>query len=65
MTLFRKSVSPAHESKQMEGNYFNTEGTNLMFGTPGFQMLPSLLMICAVLGKTHGAKSTKYHHHLK
>lgn len=36
----------------MEENYFNTEGTHLMFETPGFHMLLSLLMICAVLDKT-------------
>lgn len=49
----------------MEENYVNTAGTSLMFEKPGFQMLLSLLVICAVMGKTPAAKSTKYHHHLK
>lgn len=65
VTLFRKPVLLTHNSKQMEENYFDTEGTNLVFVMPGFQMLLSLLMICAVLGKTPAARSTKYHHHLK
>lgn len=52
-------------AKQMEEKYFNSEGINLTFGTPGFEMLLSLLMMYAVLGKTPAAKSTKYHHHLK
>lgn len=65
MTIFRKPVLHTHDSKQMEESYLDGEGTNIMFRTPAFQMLLSLLMICAVLGKTPAAKSTKYHHHLK
>lgn len=65
VALFRKPVLHTHDSKQMEESYFDSEGTELMFGTLGFQMLLSLLMICAVLGKTPAAKSTKYHDHLK
>lgn len=65
MTLCRKRVVHTCDSKQMEENYVDTEGTSLMFETPGFQMLLSLLMICAVLGKTPAAKSTKFHRHLK
>lgn len=43
----------------MEEERLAGEDTNLTLGTPGFEMLLSLLMICAILGKTLAAKSTK------
>lgn len=52
-------------SKQMEEECLDGEGTNLTLGTPGFEMLLSLLMICAILSKTLAAKSLQKQRHLK